>query len=127
MVAILRSNVGNCLPREQLELVEATLLSGEDLPAFVDRVFPGLGEKDRRRTYERLKRQRSRTVGALREILKSWREEVLGEETPARGTPSIPAAPAASPSLRVRRKESTLPGSRSHLGSVEGGSHAHAN
>ena len=51
-----------------LDVVEATVVRRELLRAYVDRIAPGVGV-DRERLYQRLKRQRSRAMQRLRELL----------------------------------------------------------
>jgi hypothetical protein len=53
---------------DELELIERTVLRGELLRTYVERVVPD-DEEERRRTYQRLKRRRSRTIKRLRELL----------------------------------------------------------
>ncbi len=87
--ALLRSEVGDRMPRERLDLVEATLLRGEDLGAYVDRTLPGLSKEERKRAHDRLRCQRNRTVHALRELLAPWRQAQLREAGSTAPVPDV--------------------------------------
>ena len=69
MVSLLFEYAGGALPRRKLDLVVATTIRGENLRSYVSRRHPGAGAADRQRAYERLKRQRSRTINKLRGLL----------------------------------------------------------
>lgn len=56
--------------KADLDLVLATLFRGEDLWEHVDRQHPA-STLERKKLYERLKRQRTRTLARLRELLKT--------------------------------------------------------
>lgn len=56
------------LPADAIELIEATVLRRQQLRAYVERLVPD-DEEERERTYQRLKRQRSRTLSRLRSLL----------------------------------------------------------
>ena len=68
-VALLFDRVGAAMPRDHLDGVALTMLRGETLWDFVDRVHPGLPPTARVRAYERLKRLRTRAVRRLRRLL----------------------------------------------------------
>ena len=68
-VALLFDRVGAAMPRDHLDLVADTMLRGENLWDFVDRVHPGLSPAARVRAYERLKRLRTRALRRLRRLL----------------------------------------------------------
>lgn len=61
--------VAQGVPSRSLEVVEATVLHRELLRSYVERVGPE-DEVERERTYQRLKRQRSRTMKRLRSLLR---------------------------------------------------------
>jgi len=72
------------LPPAGLDVVAATVLKREQLREYVERVGPS-DETERERTYQRLKRQRSRTMKRLRELLElspTPRTERLVSEAP---------------------------------------------
>jgi len=69
LVKVLLKHVGGAVPRCKLDLVIATTIRGENLRSYVSRRHPGAGAADLRRAYERLKRQRSRTINKLRGLL----------------------------------------------------------
>ena len=69
MVALLFKHAGGAVPRRKLDVVVATLVRGERLRTYVDRRHPRASDTERRRTYERLKRERTRTIGVLRGLL----------------------------------------------------------
>ena len=65
---LLERAVAQGVPPRSLEVVEATVLHREQLRSYVERVGPE-DEVERERAYQRLKRQRSRTIQRLRELL----------------------------------------------------------
>jgi len=69
LVKVLLKHVGGGVPRRKLDLVIATTIRGENLRSYVSRRHPGAGSTDQRRAYERLKRERSRTINKLRGLL----------------------------------------------------------
>jgi hypothetical protein len=66
---LLERAVAQGVPPRSLEVVEATVLHRELLRSYVERVGPE-DEVERERTYQRLKRQRSRTLKRLRALLR---------------------------------------------------------
>lgn len=85
LVTFLVRHAGDALEHSRLDMVVATLVRGERLSAYVDRVYPDLAPAERRRTYQRIKRRHSRTVARLREVLAPLRCP--------RTTPSEPLPP----------------------------------
>ena len=69
LVTFLVRHAGDVLEQSRLDLVVATMVRGERLSAYVDRVYPDLEPAERRRTYQRIKRRHSRTLVRLREVL----------------------------------------------------------
>ena len=69
LVSFLVERAGHILDGDKLELVVATLVRGELLTAYVDRVHPDLSPSERRQTYQRIKRRHSRAIARLREVL----------------------------------------------------------
>jgi len=69
LVSFLVEHAGHILDGDKLELVVATLVRGELLTAYVDRVHPDLSPSERRQTYQRIKRRHSRAIARLREVL----------------------------------------------------------
>jgi len=67
--AFLVAVAGGRLPHDRLELLLATLVRGESVRAYVERLRPELPAGERERLYARLKRQRSRTLVVLRRLL----------------------------------------------------------
>lgn len=68
-VAFLVENALGVLNSNKLELVIATLVRGERLTSFVDRVYPDLPSQERGRMYQTLKRRHSRALEDLRVAL----------------------------------------------------------
>ena len=75
-VAIIDAHLCRRFDAAHRDLVVRTTVGGVTLARYVDELYPGLPPVERRRVYERLKRQRSR---ALRRI----RESLLRARTPA--------------------------------------------
>lgn len=73
LVSFLLDHAGYVLDGDKLELVLATLVRGERLTSYVDRVYPSLSPSDRCRTYQRIKRRHSRGIARLREALADLR------------------------------------------------------
>lgn len=69
LVTLLFKHAGGAVPRRKLDVVVATLVRGERLRTYVERRHPRASDTERRRTYERLKRERTRTIGVLRGLL----------------------------------------------------------
>jgi hypothetical protein len=69
LAAMLRERIGEVIEVDKLDLVIATVLLQEDLRAYVARTRAELSPDNTAREYERLKRQRSRTLARVREIL----------------------------------------------------------
>lgn len=63
--ALLRALVAEAITKPRLELVIATRLRGRPLPSLVNGAGPGAD-----REYQRLKRERTRTLAQLRELLR---------------------------------------------------------
>jgi len=70
LVAMLRERVGNAIAADKLELVIATVLLQEDLRTYAERTCRWTSPGAVTREYERLKRQRSRTLVQLRKVLR---------------------------------------------------------
>ncbi len=68
LALLLQRAIAEGISTSGLDVVEATVLRRELLRAYVDRIAPGEGV-DRDRLYQRLKRQRSRAMQRLRELL----------------------------------------------------------
>ncbi len=68
-VSFLRERCGAALEAEQLDLVVHTQVRGGRLSDYVDERYPDLPPEERTRTYERLKRQHSRSLEVLRRAL----------------------------------------------------------
>ena len=64
---LLASRFGDVVDQSKLDLVLSTMLRGEHLNRQVDRLYPDTPPDERERIYQRLKRQRERTIGRLRE------------------------------------------------------------
>lgn len=62
-----------CLGQDQLDLVITTIVRGERLRVYVNRTYSDRGADERDRIYQRLKRQRSRTLTRLRGLLADLR------------------------------------------------------
>ena len=73
MVTLLLKRARSIVPRRKLEVVIATFVHGERLRSYVNRRHPRASDTERRRTYERLKRERTRTVDLLRGLLADLR------------------------------------------------------
>jgi hypothetical protein len=69
IVTLLFRHAGGAVPRHKLDVLVATTVRGENLRSYVDRRHPRASDTERRRTYERLKRERTRTIGMLRGLL----------------------------------------------------------
>ncbi len=69
LASLLLQSVGHEVCAAKLDLVIATVLRGERLRAYVDRTEAGRPEEDRERIYQRLKRQRTRTLERLQAVL----------------------------------------------------------
>jgi hypothetical protein len=80
LVALLVEVAGGAVKPAHLALVVDTMIRGERLPAYVGRVYPELAPGEHRRLYERLKRQRSRTISRLRKPLTALCTAAEGEE-----------------------------------------------
>ena len=65
--SLITSRFGDVVDRSKLDLVLSTMLQGEQLNCQVDRLYPDTPPDERERIYQRLKRQRERTIGRLRE------------------------------------------------------------
>jgi hypothetical protein len=61
------------LGQDQIDLVVTTMVRGERLRVYVERTFPDREPDERDRIYQRLKRQRSRTLARLRDLLADLR------------------------------------------------------
>jgi hypothetical protein len=77
-VALLASRA-SFVAKDQIDLLVATVVRGEPLRLHVDRLFAELEQDDRDRAYQRLKRQRARTLVRLRPSFGGLRDEELGE------------------------------------------------
>jgi hypothetical protein len=66
LVDLLMESMGGSVQAEQLDLVASTVIRGESLRAYLRRRHPGVGDAEFVRIYERVKRQRTRTVARLR-------------------------------------------------------------
>jgi hypothetical protein len=55
--------------------VAETVIRGESLRSYIRRRFPGVGDAEFVRIYERVKRQRTRTVARLRQPLEALCEQ----------------------------------------------------
>lgn len=62
-----------CLGQDQIDLVVTTIVRGERLRLYVERTYPDRDPDERGRIYQRLKRQRSRTLARLRDLLADLR------------------------------------------------------
>jgi len=69
LVDFLVEHVGDELEEDRLNLVIATQIRGERLSHVVRRLYPELCDRDRQRTYQRIKRRHSRALVRLRELL----------------------------------------------------------
>ena len=65
--ALVVKRFGDVVDRRKLDLVFTTLLRGERLNRHVERLYPDTPPDERERIYQRLKRERERTIGRLRE------------------------------------------------------------
>lgn len=70
MRLLLRERAALAVPSERLELIEATCFWGETIVAYATRRHPGLEGPARAALYERLKRERQRTVAKLRPLFR---------------------------------------------------------
>lgn len=75
-VAFLREHVEPHLSPEHFELVMTTLGRGGTIAEYVRTQHPDLGEDERRRLYQRLKRCHSRAVARLRDTLGPLKREL---------------------------------------------------
>ncbi len=71
MVTFLVERVGADIEDDRLNLLIATQVRGEKLSRFVARLYPELSPKERRRTYQRIKRRHSRALAKLRKLLEA--------------------------------------------------------
>ena len=69
MVTLLLKRARGTVPRRKLEVVIATYVHGEKLRSYVNRRHPRASDTERRRAYERMKRERTRTLDVLRGLL----------------------------------------------------------
>ena len=69
----LHKYVGADIAPDRLEFIEATVIGKEKIPVLIDRRYPGLDPEDRRALHQRLKRQKSRLMAELRELLADGR------------------------------------------------------
>lgn len=69
MTAFLKDRVGADIEEDRLELLIATQVRGEMLSRYVARLYPEISSKERRRTYQRIKRRHSRALTKLRKLL----------------------------------------------------------
>lgn len=100
LVSFLVERAGHILDGDKLELVVATLVRGELLTAYVDRVYPTQSSSERRQTYQRIKRRHSRAIARLREVLADLR----GEESCPQ-----PECPHPTPSQALTSCDSASP------------------
>jgi hypothetical protein len=75
-IAFLHARAGDALDTDKLEPVIATMVHGERLRAYVERAHPHVDAEERRRIYQRIKRNHSRLIGRLRMRLASLHEAV---------------------------------------------------
>jgi hypothetical protein len=75
-VSFLAKHAGDVLDGDKLELVATTLVQGEVIRTYVDRVHPSESPLDRRRAYQRIKRRHSRTIARIREALGELRADL---------------------------------------------------
>ena len=102
LVSFLVAHAGHILDGDKLELVVATLVRGELLTSYVDRIHPELSPSERRRTYQRIKRRHSRAIARLREVLAELRVDLECPQTACpRSTPTqaLTSCDSASPPL----------------------------
>jgi hypothetical protein len=69
MIDLLKERVGEAVDSEKLELVIATAIQGESMRDYVRRLHGDLDQGAVERAYQRLKKQRNRTVAQLRAVL----------------------------------------------------------
>ncbi|MCG8423338.1 MAG: hypothetical protein MJE77_36010 [Proteobacteria bacterium] len=69
LIAFLVEQVGDAIRPDKLEPVIATLIRGERLRTYVERLYPGLAPGERQRAYQRVKRRHSRLIAQLRDVL----------------------------------------------------------
>ncbi len=68
---LLLEYAGDTIEQAQLDLVIATMIRREKLPAIVARQHPHLSPEERVRVYERIKRKHCRSMARLHELLKN--------------------------------------------------------
>ena len=68
MIDLLKARVGNAVDPKKLELVIATAIQGEKLRNYVRRLHGNSDQAALERTYQRVKKQRNRTIAQLREV-----------------------------------------------------------
>jgi hypothetical protein len=73
VVVTLLTTRAACLGRDQIDLVITTIVRGERLRCYVERTYADRDPVERGRIYQRLKRQRSRTLARLRILLADLR------------------------------------------------------
>jgi len=100
LVSFLVEHAGHILDGDKLELVVATLVRGELLTSYVDRVHPELSPSERRRTYQRIKRRHSRAIARLREVLADLRVDFECPQT---------ACPRPDPTQALTSRDSASP------------------
>lgn len=100
LVSFLVERAGHILDGDKLELVVATLVRGELLTSYVDRVHPDLSPSERRRTYQRIKRRHSRAIARLREVLADLRVDFECPQT---------ACPRPDPTQALTSRDSVSP------------------
>jgi hypothetical protein len=69
LARVLMRQVGRTIDQGQIDLLIATYVRGEQLRLIIERQHPDLRPEDRKRIYERLRRQHSRTRARLRKML----------------------------------------------------------
>jgi hypothetical protein len=69
LAELLRQKAGEAVAPDKLELVIATAIQGESMRSYVRRHHGDLDQESTRRAYQRIKKQRNRTVAQLRAVL----------------------------------------------------------
>jgi hypothetical protein len=77
-IALLASQASS-VSKDQTKLLVATVVRGESLRLHVERGYPQHDSAERDRIYQRLKRQRTRTLVRLRPLFADLRSSELGE------------------------------------------------
>ena len=77
-IAMLASRASS-IPQDQIDMLVATVVRGEPLRLHVDRTFTQNDPVERDRAYQRVKRQRTRTLVRLRPAFTDLRGNELGE------------------------------------------------